>query len=304
MNDPVEKIFLLQKLERSQRRWRFIALLVLLIFGISFLSKLNFDQTTHTSDTPFIAHVDIHGLILEDQTTQDVLADIAKDDQAKALIIHVDSPGGTMTGGLATYHAIRHVAENKPVAVVLGTVAASAGYLVALAGDQIFTNEATLTGSVGVFMPMVDVTGLADKIGIKSDDIVSGELKAVTSPLWSRDEKDRAYLQSIVNELNTVFYRYVQTRRPQLSPETLNHIKDGRALVGTQALAMQLVDGIGNINTAKIWLEQETETKELKIIHYSLEDERGWLAKALEGRLIGSDLSALLKPAVWALWRS
>lgn len=299
-----EKFITLLKLERSKNRWRWVALIALVILLMTGLpSWQSVQQQMRGNRTePYIAKVTVSGLILSDEHATRVLADIANDDQVKALMVNIDSPGGTMSGGLDLYHALRLVALQKPVVATMGTTAASAGYLVALAADRIYANEATLTGSVGVFMPLIDATGLAEKIGVTSDAIVSGELKAVTSPVWQRDAKDRAYLQDVVDRMNTVFYRYVTERRPAMTPEQLSFIQDGRVVVGDQAVELNMVDALGTPSTAKAWLVEENSLDAaIDVVPYKLEEETTWLKTVLEGRLFGKDMQALIRPAVWSL---
>ncbi len=301
MNDIAKNILNYLQCDKSRRRWRLIAIVALILVGVNLIPN-NLGTKGEETNKPFIAKIHITGMILENQHQQNVLLDIAKNEHAKGLIVHVDSPGGTMVGGITLYHALRHVARTKPVVVVQGTVAASAGYLVSLAGDHIFTNEGTLTGSVGVLLPLVDATELATKLGIKSDEVVSGGMKSVTSPLWKRGVSERQYLQGVVNSLNTVFYKYVQKRRPNLTSKVLTLIKDGRAVVGVDAFSMGLVDEIGGIGEAKQWLISKLSLpKDIFMIDIDLEEDKSFLQKALKGSLWSSEIKAMLQPAVWAV---
>lgn len=276
------------RLERAHRRWRLLAIVLALLVGALLSSQwegqehqLGFAEV-HTAE-PYIARVDITGMVFETDYAVETLHEIAKSSQARALLVHIDSPGGTMTGGINLFQAIRAVAESgKPVAVSLGTTAASAGYLIALAGDYIVANEATLTGSIGVFLPLFDATGLAGKIGIRSEDVVSGDKKVITSPLHQRNAEDRAVLQNVVNALNDVFYGYIATRRPALPAESLAQIRDGRILAGVQAYELGLVDALGNAATAYSWLDRQLASSEnppagpLKTIEIELEEPHNW----------------------------
>jgi protease-4 len=162
--------------------------------------------------------------------------------------------------------------------------------LISLSGDRIFTNPATLTGSVGVLLPLVDVTALADKIGIKEDSFTSGDLKEATSPMAKRDAHARAYLQELVHRMNQVFYSIVKSRRPGLSATTLQTISDGRALAGIQAVEMKLVDQLGGEAEAQKWLSDKvgSKTKDNKLLElrdYDLTEKKGWLDEAVGGQL-------------------
>src|SRR5690606_29398808 len=152
----------------------------------------------------------------------------------KALHVFIDSPGGTVGAGLNYYYQLRAIAAKKPVVVTMGTTAASAGFMAALAGDFVIANPGTLTGSVGVILPLVDARELAAKIGIKSDEIASGDMKAVTSPLSARNEKARTYLQDTVDELEQLFTGLVAERR-KVNSKTLLLVSDGRIITGQTA---------------------------------------------------------------------
>ena len=162
-------------------------------------------------------------------------------------------------------------------------------------------------------MPLFDVTELAHKIGIESDVIVSGELKAVTSPMWARTEKVRVYLQQMVDELNVLFYQYVQERRPNMSLENIAKMKDGRAVVGTKAVKMGIVDELGGMLEAKKWVvSQGNLAKDIPVIEYPLKEDIPWLQKAMRGALpewaaalgqLGKVGQAITQPAVWAIMK-
>lgn len=272
-------------LDRSRRRWRLLAVLLLVLASMATCNWMG-DWKDEIAPGPHIAVVNIEGMITDDAYTRQVIEQLADEKDVKAVIVNVDSPGGTMVGGIRLYDALRTVAVKKPVAAVMGTLAASAGYMVSLAGDKIYANPATLTGSIGVLMPLVDATGLADKIGIKEDAFTSGDLKEVTSPLASRNAHARAYLQELVMRMDEVFMAMVKSRRPNLSAATLRTISDGRALAGVQALDMKLVDALGGEADAQKWLSAQAKSKGLlELRDYDLTEEKGWLGRAVEGQL-------------------
>lgn len=279
-SNPLDLAMRMLKLEKSKRRWRLVAVVAFIMFLVT-VSAL--ETTTKKTPARFIAQVHVAGMITDSLYQQDVLERIRTNDNAKALLVYVDSPGGTMVGGISLYRMLREIAESKPVVVVMGTIAASAGYMVAAAGDYVVANEGTLTGSVGVLMPLVDATGLAQKVGVRSDEIVSGELKAVTSPLYSRSTNDRKYLQDTVMDMQEVFLGLVTDQR-EISQETINLISDGRILTGTRAKELGLVDALGDRRTAKKWLYDAHKIDlETPIIDFALAEKRGLLKELLEG---------------------
>jgi protease-4 len=310
MPKAVDQLLTALELDRRRRRWRLVALVALAVAALLWWGRGDVSDITVMRAQPHIAKVSVTGMVLDEEHQSRILADLADNEGVKALVVTVDSPGGTMAGGLSLYHGLRHVARKKPVVVVMKTVAASAGYLVSLGADYIFTNEATLTGSIGVFLPLVDATGLAGKVGIKSEDVVSGDLKAVTSPLWPRDAQDRVYLQSMVNTVNDIFYKYVQERRPDLTDDVLANVRDGRVVIGAQAVEWGLVDAIGGLAEAKTWLQEQAGLAEgMSVVDYSLRRPQPWIQRALEvavpgWTLVVGRLTGLVEqPAVWSVMR-
>jgi protease-4 len=296
--------FALIWLDRSRRRWRLLAVLLLIGVILFTLGGCWFSDWKDDLEVgPHIAVIKIDGIITDSAYALNVIGQLRDDDDVKGVLVNINSPGGTMVGGIRLFDELRKVAAQKPVATVMGTVAASAGYMVSLSGDRIFANPATLTGSVGVLLPLVDATGLADKIGIKEASFTSGELKEVTSPLSRRDPRAKAYLQELVQRMDGVFMAMVKTRRPHLSAATLATISDGRAVAGVQALDMKLVDQLGGEADAQHWLSEQAQTekgakKDLELRDYDLTEP----AKGLGGWLTGSADGQLHLPGLLGQW--
>ena len=161
------------------------------------------------------------------------------------MILDINSPGGTTTGGEAMYDAIRRLAEKKPVVAVCGTLATSAAYIVALATDRIFVYGNTITGSVGVIFQWAEVSELMRTLGVKVEEVKSGPLKAVPNPFEPTDEKGRALAEEMVQEAKVWFVDLVGKRR-NIEPEAVPGLTDGRVYSGRQAVALKLVDEIGD----------------------------------------------------------
>ena len=180
-----------RQLKRRLTRWRILAILaVLLALGSLFWSggdfKKRFDH---------IARVHIDGLITGDQATLNLLDDLAKSTHVKGVIIRIDSPGGTTAGSEAIYEQIRKIAKDKPVVAVMDTVAASGGYITAIAADYIVARGNTITGSIGVIFSFPEISKLLDTLGIKMEEIKSGELKAEPSPYKPVSDRARPGFQ-------------------------------------------------------------------------------------------------------------
>jgi len=252
MSEEAQKFFTMISLDRSRRRWRLGAIVLLAVLTFySFLNVLGDANVKPKSD--HIAYIEIVGFIGDDVERNDKLHALAKDNSAVAVIAHIDSPGGSMVGGLNLYHALKQLAAAKPLVVTMGNTAASAGYMAAIAGEHVIASEATLTASIGVFMPLVNATGLAEKLGLQSIPVASGDMKTATYPLADRNPAAEAQLQEMVLELQDVFLSYVKQNR-KLSAETLALISDGRVMIGQRAQKLGLVDALGTRQDALNWL--------------------------------------------------
>ncbi len=239
-----------------------------------------------------VARLAVDGIIFADRAVIEALADVADDSRAKALIVSIDSPGGTFVGGETIYHALRGVAEKKPVVAVMGGVATSAGYMTALAADRIFAHEGTITGSIGVMVQTTDLTGLLDKLGVSAEAIKSSPLKATPSPFEPLTEQARAATQSIIDDMHALFTAMVAERRG-FADERARALADGRVYSGRQALDLALIDAIGGEATAREWLAEEREIPE-SLPTRDLEIDRpdaGWLPSvaSLTGNILFSE---------------
>lgn len=265
-----EKLFLMLKLDKDRRRWRLLAWVtfIVLLFVISANSDKKQEEVQKKEN--YIAEIKIDGVIFEDDYRMQRLEKLAKEENVKAVILTIDSPGGSMVPGLEILDSLRDLAKEKPLVVQMKTVAASAGFLISLSGEYVVANKATLTGSVGVLMPLVDATELSKKIGVKSAEIASGDLKSITSPLTKRTDKAQNYLQATVDELQEIFMKEVKLRRA-ISTEVEKTISDGRVLIGQKALDYGLIDAIGGKKQLLGYLhEQKDISKDLKVVEYSL----------------------------------
>ncbi|MDX2265078.1 MAG: signal peptide peptidase SppA [Hyphomicrobiales bacterium] len=240
-----------------------------------------------------IARVTINGVITDERDKQKLLDKLADASSAKAVIVHINSPGGTTAGGEMLYNSLRRISEKKPVVAVLGTAATSAAYMAGIASDHIVARGSTITGSVGVIFQWPDVSGLLDKIGVKVEEIKSGPLKAVPSPYAPVDEAGRQASQELVAEAQRWFLSLVTDRR-KLSPEALEAVKTGRVFSGRQALALGLIDGLGDENDAKAWLEK---TKDIdattRVIDWETADTSPYSLIRIATTMLNADMRGL-----------
>ena len=275
-----------RRLKRRLTAWRIAAVLFALLFlGALVLSGQSGPGTAGL--LPHIARVDISGIITDDRKMSELLDKVGKSDQVKAVILDINSPGGTTTGGEALYDAVRRLAAKKPVVAVGGTLVTSAAYIVALATDRIFVYGNTITGSVGVIFQWADVTELLHTIGVKVEEVKSGPLKAVPSPFEPADEKARALAEEMVQESKRWFVGLVADRR-KIDPSAVPGLTDGRIYSGRQAVEFKLVDQIGDERAASSWLNKERQVPTgLKIVDWKPEQESnglfGWLFHSMSG---------------------
>ena len=202
-----------------------------------------------------IARLTVSGLITENRKLDEAVTKLADDDSAKALLVVVDSPGGSVAGGEALHDAIARVAAKKPVVTVMGGVAASAGYMISVPAARIFAREGTLTGSIGVLLEAPEFSGLLKSIGVNTDTIVSGPLKdqpSLTKPL---SPEGRQVLQALVSDMYDQFVGMVASGR-HMEVARVRELADGRAYTGRQALQLGLIDAIGGEHEARQWLAQ------------------------------------------------
>jgi len=250
-----------------------------------------------------VARLRVTGLIVEDARRDALLAHIAEDASVRALIVHLDSPGGTVVGGEDLYRSLRVVGEHKPVVAVMGTVATSAAYMTAVASDRIFAREGTITGSIGVLFQTADITGMLGKLGIKPESLKSGPLKAVPSPTEPLTEEGRAATQALVFDLFEFFVDLVSERRPLDRAEVLQ-LADGRVYTGRQAIANGLVDAIGGETAARDWLAAARDIpRDTPVVTVKPKAEQSSLSEALSS-LTGKSLfsNALTLDGLLSVW--
>jgi protease-4 len=201
-----------------------------------------------------IAHVKITGVIYDDPILDATLLEVESNDNAKALILTINSPGGTTVGSEAIYERLRKIAKKKPAVSVMGEVAASGGYIAALGTDYVIARGNTITGSIGVIMEYPDVTDLLTKLGISMQTIRSSPLKAEPSPYRKASPAAIAAEQMLIDESYVWFRGLVELRR-KLSGTALDEVADGRVFTGRVALQLGLIDAIGGFDAATEYLD-------------------------------------------------
>lgn len=288
-----------RRLKRGLALWRVVAILAVL--GAAFVA-LRDTGPARTLLGAHVARLSVTGLITEDRERDQALRDLARDDSARALIVAIDSPGGTVAGGEALHRALAEVARTKPVVAVMGGTAASAGYMIALPAERIFAREATVTGSIGVIMQTVEFSGLMERLGISAQAITGGSLKDQPSPFRPLSPEGRAALAAVVQDLHAQFIAMVAEGRDMPEP-AVRAIADGRVLTGRQAVAAKLVDAIGGEAEARAWLAAEKGVPaSLPVRDVAEAGERQWLSRLLrDARKAVSD-ERLSLDGLFAVW--
>jgi protease IV len=256
----------------------------------------------------YVARVTVNGLITEDHKLNRAIVALARDERVPAVVLYINSPGGSVAGGESLHDIIGRVAERKPVIAVMGGTAASAGYMAAVPATRIFAREGTLTGSIGVLLETADVSSLLKNIGVDAEAITSGPLKNQPSFIHPLSPAGRDVLHGLVMDMYDQFVEMVAAGR-HMSADRVRELADGRAYTGRQALQRGLIDEIGGEPEAREWLAREKGVPaELPIEDVS---GSGFAERALHATLgpisenIGKILlgQALSLDGAWALWQ-
>jgi protease IV len=250
-----------RRMRRKLTFWRAAAIGVI-VLGIAAAAAMAGNRIRGFGVRPYIARVTISGLIRGDQDRVEQLDRLAQSSLARAVIVHVDSPGGTTAGSEQLFDSLSRIREKKPLVVVVDSLAASGGYITALAADHIVAQQTSLVGSIGVLFQYPNVTDLLDKIGVKMEAVKSSPLKAAPNGYEPTSPEARAALESIIQDSYAWFKGIVQDRR-HLTDQELQTASDGRVFTGHQAVDLKLIDEIGDERTAIAWLgkEKNVDTK-------------------------------------------
>lgn len=241
-------------LRRQLSFWR-VAAFALLIAAVFFWGFRLFGADAPLRFTSHIARLSIEGVITGDRDTLKLIRDIEESDAA-AVLVSIESPGGTTSGAERLYDALRRLAAMKPTVAVVGTMAASGGYLAALGADQIVAQGTSLVGSIGVLVQYPNFAKLLDTLGVKVEEVKSSPLKAAPNMFEPASPEARAALASLISDSYDWFKSLVKERR-EMTEAQLDVVADGRVFTGHQAIDLHLVDRLGGEREAIDWLEKE-----------------------------------------------
>lgn len=254
-------------LKRQITRWRLLAVLAV-IFALLVLVEAG---SSHSPiGRAYIGRLTLDGVIFDDLKRDQLIAEIRDNPHIAAVVVRLDTPGGSAVAGMQVFRQLRDLAQAKPVVAVMRDLSASAGYLIAVGADRIYANEGTLTGSIGVIIQTAEVTELAKKLGITPITVKTGPHKDILSPYSKVEPDDLQIMQQVVDDFYQTFVDTIAERR-KLPREEVLKMADGRVFTGKQAMQLKLVDALGDEREALAWLEKERNisaglpVKELKV---------------------------------------
>ena len=298
----VDSVLDRRRLKRHLSAWRILAVTAL-VGLIAIVVHEGNDESPGLLVGSYVARLAVNGVITSDEARDRAIADLAGDDNVQAVIVRIDSPGGTVVGGESLYQGLRAVAARKPVVAVMGQLATSGGYMAAIAADYIVAREGTLTGSIGVILQTFDMTGLFDKLGVKPESVKSSPLKGQPNPLEPFNAAARAATESVVRDTYEMFVAMVADRR-NLARDAALALSDGRIFTGRQALANGLIDAIGGEDGARRWLANTHKIAASVPVHDVTITRKGqWWRRAVEGTIGKTLFSERLRlDGLVALW--
>ncbi|SDG25903.1 signal peptide peptidase SppA [Pelagibacterium luteolum] len=251
-DDPIRDIPVSNALRRSRGRWRIFAFLVLAVAVLIGMARFG---PTLMPQGQTIARIGISGTITTSAERTAILRAIAEDDSIAAVIVAINSPGGTSAGGEELYESLREISEQKPVVSTIGELGASAAYMAAIGTDQIFSRNLSIIGSIGVYLQHIDAGALFDTIGIDLDKVASGPLKSEPDYDEAMTPEVRQVLEELVDSSFQYFLDLVIERRDLTRPAALA-LADGRVMSGIDGIASGLIDATGGQPEAIAWLSE------------------------------------------------
>ena len=280
-----------RRMRRKLTFWR-ISAFVILAVGLTAAIIVASDYGEFSKRQSHIARLAIDGVIVENRKQLQLIDKIGESSAVRGVIVSINSPGGSTTGGEALYEALRALAEKKPVVSEIRTVGASAGYMVALSSDHIIARYNSITGSIGVLFQYGNIAKLLDTVGVEVDAVKSAPLKAAPDFYSQSDPDALAMLNTLVSDSYDWFVDLVKERRG-LSAAQARTLSDGRIYSGHAAQENGLIDAIGGEKAAVQWLESERSVeKDLPVLNWSvLQDQDGLPISVKMTQGIGSGLA-------------
>jgi len=258
-----------RRLRRKLAFWR-VAAAVVAVLAVAGLAIWLTPGSQLLSGSNYIARIKVQGLIRDNRDRVEALEKLGKS-KVRAVIVHVDSPGGTTAGSQQLYDSLRALQAKKPMVVVVDGLAASGAYIAALSSDHIIAHDTSLVGSIGVLFQYPNFAEALKTLGITVESIKSSPLKAAPNGFEPTSPEARAAVEAIVLDSYAWFKNLVKERRTMDDAE-LAAVADGRVFTGRQGVNLKLVDSLGNEKTALAWLEKQKKVPaNLPVRNYSLQ---------------------------------
>ena len=258
-----------RRIRRKLTFWRVAAALIAIAAIIAVAVIAAPGGGTGLTAAASIARINIEGLIRSDQERVEALERLEKS-QAAAVIVHINSPGGTTAGSEQLYDALTRLKAKKPLVVVVEGLAASGGYITAIAADHIIAQQSSLVGSIGVLFQFPNFSELLKTVGVKVEEVKSSPLKAAPNGFEPTSPEARAALDALVKDSYAWFRALVKERRG-MDDALLEKVSDGRVFTGRQAVELKLIDQLGDEKTAVAWLVAQKGIKaDLPVRDYKL----------------------------------
>jgi protease-4 len=258
-----------RRIRRKLTFWRVMAALIAIgaIIIVGLIATPGGRGTLTTAGS--IARVNIEGLIRSDQNRVEALERL-ENSHAAAVVVHINSPGGTTAGSEQLYDALTRLKAKKPLVVVVEGLAASGAYITAVAADHIVARQSSLVGSIGVLFQIPNFSELMKTVGVKVEEVKSSPLKAAPNGYEPTSPEARAALESLVKDSYAWFRGLVKERRG-MDDAQLEKVADGRVFTGRQAVELKLIDQLGDEKTAIAWLVAQKGVKaDLPVRDYKL----------------------------------
>ncbi|HZH04046.1 MAG TPA: signal peptide peptidase SppA [Myxococcaceae bacterium] len=238
--------------------------------------------------------IEVQGAIEDSKRVLDGIREFKEDRRLKAVVVRVDSPGGAVGPSQEIYDAVRDLAKSKKVVVSMGSTAASGGFYIACAGEKVFANPGTLTGSIGVIFQIPNFQGALRWAGVQVNTLKAGKLKDTGNAFREMSPEEREYLQGVLTDVHRQFIEAVAEGR-KLKVEEVEPYADGRVFTGRQAKEWKLVDALGGFDAAVAEAAKMAGLRGEPELQYP-EEERGLLRG-----LLGDEVSTSLRSAARAL---
>ena len=216
--------------------------------------------------------IELKGLMVSSEQILKDLTEFRNNPNIKSIVLRIETPGGAVGAAQEIYREVKRTSGHKPVVASMGSMGASGGYYAALGADNIIANPGTMTGSIGVIVKFPNLEGLFEKIGYKSEVIKSGPLKDVGASDRPLSEEERILMQDLIDNVYNQFVRDIAAAR-DMPEETISELADGRIFTGEQALAVGLIDNLGNFTDAIVLAAElgGLDTKDPHLIYPKVE---------------------------------